>query len=215
MFDWLKFWKKAEAKKPVSTPVIVIPKTEIEIEQDTIVDLWDSQFIFGNYYGDSNIENLVNLFKIKLRKEFGFTYFLSGGSSNVFLDKRKLYVVKLAQVMGQPAPYDCYRNLKNKIIPAPAFEVPSDVNNWLEIQKIYREHVCCPHKIAKNNLLCIQKYFPQDCHSKSKIMTYFDSLLGNYQIQQWRRATSWRDIGVINNMVWDSENSKAWIIDIH
>lgn len=220
MFNWLsklRFWK--QKAKPIiiavpEEPVIII-YDEVSEEQDQIIREWEELINFNDYFKNEHAEYLVNLFKQRLKEKYKFTYFMSGGTSNVYLDPRKKYVVKLAQVMGQPAPYDCYPRLQTSVDIPPEWDNPDDIRNYMEIRRIYREHVCCPHKIAKNNLLCIQKYFPQDNYSKDKIINYFMGLLGNHQIHGWRRATRLSDIGVINNMVWDEENNKAWIIDIH
>jgi hypothetical protein len=202
---------------PVVIPQQIIhagPEPEPAWEQLILQD-WNNIAWPSFYFKNEEALALVDAFKERLQKNYGMRYLASGGSSNVYVHRNEKFVVKICQVMAaEPADFGNYLTYqKSSDILSPNLDY-ADAMNWREVQRVKRGSVLYPHIFSDNMLMCIQRYIKQDDFSNAKTMAYFDSILGNYQVQAFRRVINWRDIGPINNIAWSNEDKKPYIIDL-
>jgi hypothetical protein len=196
--------------------IVDIPIPEPEIDWETpILEDWNSIPWPTTYFGNEEAAALVDDFKSRLIKKYNMKYLSSGGTSNVYFNMNKKFVVKISQVFGaEPADFSNYIAFaKNQYVLREDLPV-QDAINWLEIQKLKHAHVLFPHKYGNNMLLCIQEYIEQDDYCNRHSMNYFDNILGNYQLTSLRKRIGWRDIAPINNIAWCYKTKKPYIIDL-
>lgn len=162
----------------------------------------------SNFYSFDNVEK-VTMFQEKLLSR-GFEYVGGGCCAGVFVDATKKFVVKICQPdADEQISHECYRHIGDN---CHSFGNAQDDNNYSNIRKIRREHILMPTHFSDDYFLCIQKYLNNK--AKDKIMQYFNRLLLPYRISCWSRETTYADMGPLDNLAWDDEEKKAFIIDL-
>jgi hypothetical protein len=211
---WLQklyFWKKVPL---ISVDGNLSLKYHTLSFEKEILNDWNALKFPDKYYRNEEAAGIVNAFKKKLIENYSCRYLSSGGSSNVYLHSSEKFVVKLCQVYGEEAPFTNYLIYRDSQDELPNWENRSDAYHYQQIRRILREHVLFPNYISDNCYLYTQRYIKQTSESREKIIKYFDNLLGPYQIQSWKRRTTWKDIAPINNISWCEEENRPYVIDI-
>lgn len=197
-------------EKQIEAPQVPEPDWE-----KIIVDDWNAQAWPTPYFGNPEAAGLVDAFKQRLIQNYNMVYLSSGGCSNVYVNKKRTFVVKIAQVYSpEPIPYSNYLSYAQSE-DGLRHDLPiEDAKNWREIQRIRRNHVLYPRAYGVGFGMCTMRFIENCDLSTLLIQQYFDRLVSNYQLHSLRRSVSWRDIAPINNMAWDKAEGRAYIIDI-